>query len=404
MDKRKDIDLRSAIPETPDMCRDAVLQAVSTYREERTMRRPYKMILAAALVLALLCGTAYAIANYYSVREYVALGKTSEAFENAIVPLEKAITVNGVTVTLGDAVFDGREMGLTMSMEAEEGAESLYFLPQIEAFSGEKRLELNDYKAEGMDAYWGMLYPYMTTAVDYMLPSRFGFSAEVQDVPTGGEVTWRYTLHVLKPVGKLVEQCLWDDEKETYEQWEQSLRDLHAQGEISVLAGYSLTDYLTALNVSGQDSIKTDRIVETGAFEKLDTIVFEFTTPVPERTSIVPDETYQLEGYIIKVKSITVGMMQVDYELEACYDAPQPNEHELEQSWALYDQNGTELRFKSGGWSLAEDKVTCKVTGSASRISDEPLTAITFRLDHDFTIDPDDTAEDMPFFIVQLTK
>ena len=33
MDQRNDIDLRGAIPETPEMCRDAVLQAVSTPSE-----------------------------------------------------------------------------------------------------------------------------------------------------------------------------------------------------------------------------------------------------------------------------------------------------------------------------------------------------------------------------------
>lgn len=48
--------------------------------------------------------------------------------------------------------------------------------------------------------------------------------------------------------------------------------------------------------------------------------------------------------------------------------------------------------------------VTATITGSVTRISDEPLTAITFTLDHLMTIDQNDTAEDMPSFTVELGK
>ncbi|MBR6766462.1 MAG: hypothetical protein IKM02_00760, partial [Clostridia bacterium] len=56
------------------------------------------------------------------------------------------------------------------------------------------------------------------------------------------------------------------------------------------------------------------------------------------------------------------------------------------------------------GFSLGDDKRTCTVYGSAERITDSPLTAITFRLDHEFTIDQNDTAEGMPSFTVALDK
>lgn len=42
MDERKKINLREAFPETPEMCREAVLQAVSSYREEEKMKRSYR--------------------------------------------------------------------------------------------------------------------------------------------------------------------------------------------------------------------------------------------------------------------------------------------------------------------------------------------------------------------------
>ena len=76
----------------------------------------------------------------------------------------------------------------------------------------------------------------------------------------------------------------------------------------------------------------------------------------------------------------------------------------MEQFYALYDQNGSELAWRNALLELADDQRTATVTGSVTRISDEPLTAITFALDHRMTIDQNDTAEDMPFFTVELDK
>lgn len=400
MEKQKDIDLRAAIPDTPDICRDAVLQAVSTYREEKAMRKPYQMILAAALVLMLLCGTAFAIVNYYSVREFVAQGKTSMAFENHIVPLEKAVTANGLIITLGDAIFDGKDIAFTMNLEAEEGTESLYIFPLLEAFSGDEQLELNNYKAEGFDPDWGFLFPYTDSQLSY---NRFGLTAEVQDSPKDNDVTWRYTLHILQPTGKLVEAPDWDSENESFEQWSQHFHNLYARGEIGVYAGYSVTDYLSALNVGGESWMIPDMAVETGMFSKLNTIVFEFTTPVPERTNIIPDETFQFDGYEVLVKSITTGFLQVDYELEIRFDeAYQGHEHDLIFFYRLSDQNGLPLQRRSATLSLADDRMSCKVWGSVERITDEPLSSITFALKHELTPDPNDTAADMPSFTVNI--
>ena len=143
MDQRNDIDLRGAIPETPEMCRDAVLQAVSTYREERYMRKPYKVVLMAAVIVMLLCSTAFALVHFYSVRNYVADGKTSEAFEEAIVPLETTAKSNGLSFTLGDAIFDGKDLAFTMTMTADEGTSPMYVSPKLQAFCGERELSIS---------------------------------------------------------------------------------------------------------------------------------------------------------------------------------------------------------------------------------------------------------------------
>ena len=394
-------ELWDAIPDTPDMCRDAVLHAVSTYREGRDVRRTYRVVFAVVLVLALLCGSAYALVNHYSVREYVAQGKNSEDFENAIVPVERTMMSNGITFTLGDAVFDGKTLGFTMDMSAADHAESIYILTDLEAYEGDKQLCLDDYSAEGFDYCWGLLYPYMKTEYSHELPNRFGVSAKVEEATVGAEITWRFRLQLLKPKGKLVNQD-WYDENQSFAQWKAVAQEMQKMGEIAVYGGRSLADYLDALGVGSREGQVIDMVLETGMFDHVDTIAFEFDTLVPERENLAPEESFRMDGYTITVKSLTTSMMNVEYELEVYYDEPQHSEHNLEQGWRLYDQNGEMLMLQRIEYALAEDKRTCCVKGSFMRISDEPLTELIFSLARVRTFDRENTQADTPFFIVQI--
>ena len=408
MDQKNDIDLRGAIPETPEMCRDAVLQAVSTYREERYMRKPYKVVLMAAVIVMLLCSTAFALVHFYSVRNYVADGKTSEAFEEAIVPLETTAKSNGLSFTLGDAVFDGKDLAFTMTMGADEGTSPMYVSPKLQAFCGERELSISHNGFGG--AYdFGFLLP--GTDPNYAPAADQGVNASLFNDAADGPVTWRYTLTLYRPKGELVEIHVWQPASESFETFEDGLRALHAQGKIGCSYGVDIMEYLdavtsTPIDGTGRARYTTfdERLMSTGMFEPVDTITFEFTTAVPEKVSLTSPTTFDFDGYTVTVKSIAQSFLQVDYELEVIYDEPQPTEHNLEQFYTLTDQNGNTLAWRDALLHLDDDMVTATITGSVTRISDEPLTAITFTLDHNLTIDQDDTAEDMPTFTVTLEK
>ncbi|MBQ7851203.1 MAG: hypothetical protein IJ343_15870, partial [Clostridia bacterium] len=220
MDKQHDIDLRAAIPDTPDFCREAVLQTVSTYREEETMRKPFKMILATALALMLLCGTAFAIVNHYSVRDYVADGKPSAAFEEAIVPLGTTATACGLSFTLGDAVFDGKDLAFTLNMTADEGASPLYVYPKLQGFCGERALDV-DYWGFGGAYDFGFLLPGTDPA--YALDADQGVNASLYNDAADSPVTWRYTLTLLRPTGELVDIRDWGPAAESFAAFEEQL-------------------------------------------------------------------------------------------------------------------------------------------------------------------------------------
>jgi len=398
MDSRHEIDLRDAIPDTPDMCRAAVLHAASTYREERKMWKPSKIILAAALIAALLCGTAFAIVNYYSVRDYLANGNPSAAFEENVIPLEKSVTSHGLTVALGDAVFDGKRLAFTMDMSVAENAEMMYVYPRLQAFCGGEELKVG-FMGTTMFSDMGGFVPHPDYPLEGVGPQ--AADAELDPTKVTGDVTWRFTLFLYKPTGEVVVARDWDDQNESYEAWEDYLRELAKEGKIGCLYGASIFDWLHAVSGSDLDATFTQRMQDTGLFELADTIVFEFTTAVPDKTVLISGASFPFDGYTVTVDYLAQSFMQLDYALTVRFDEPyQGHEHYLEQFYDLSDQNGVKLRRRTATLELAEDRMSCTVTGSVERISDEPLTAVTF------TRKVYDWPEDMliPAFTVDLTK
>lgn len=398
MDSRHEIDLRDAIPDTPDMCRAAVLHAASTYREERTMWKPLKMILAAALITALLCGTAFAIANYYSVRDYLANGQPSAAFEENVIPLEKSVTSSGLTVALGDAVFDGKRLAFTMDMSAAEDAELVYVFPRLQAFSGGEELAV-DYRGTTVLGYDGGFVPHPDYPLDGIGPQ--AADAELEEAKVTGEVTWRFTLCLYKPMGEVVAARDWDDQNESYGEWEDYLRGLAQEGKIGCLYGASIFDWLHAVSGSDLDDTFTRRMEETGLFELADAVVFEFTTAAPDNAMLISGTSFPYDGYTVTVDYLAQSFMQLDYALTIRFKEPYlGKEHYLDQFYDLSDQNGVKLRRRTATLELAEDRMSCTVTGSVEYISDEPLTAVTFtRKVYDWP-----EGKRVPAFTVDLTK
>lgn len=397
---RNDIDLRAAIPDTPDMCREAVLHAASTYQEGKAMWRPSKMILAATLIAMLLCGTAYAIVNYYSVRDYLADGKPSAAFEESIIPLEKTVTTHGLSFMLGDAVFDGKELAFTMNITAAEDVSPLYVWPRLQAFCGETELDVDFL---GMDSFGdlGTFIPNYVPEYRLMGTGDQGARATL-DAVSQGDVFWRYTISLYKPTGEVVQARDWDDVNEPYGVWEDYLRSLYKEGKIGFTGVASILDWYSAIDLERlPGDTFGDRLLRTGLFELTDTIVFEFTTAVPENAMLISGASFPFDGYTVTVDYLTQSFMQLDYALTVTFDEPyMGHEHYLDQFYDLSDQNGVKLRRRTATLTLADDRMSCAVTGSVERISDEPVTAVTFtRKVYDW---PDDLL--IPAFTVDLTK
>lgn len=398
-EREQALSLKNAVPPTPDMCREAVLHAVSTYKEETPVKKRYISLVAAALMLVLLSGTALALVHYYSVRDYVADGQPSESFERNVIPLDKRATSHGVSMTLGDAVFDGTRLVFTINLDAQEGATPVYLYPQIEAVCNGQKLDA--YFHGGSPMYTeGLLYPSIDETVQ--LPNQFGVTAPLYDEVATDAVDWRFTVQVFTPNWPLVNAG--EPESGQRAAWYARFPKAYENHQIMTDNGYDLTEYLDAIPVPEDLLFQsfTDRLTATGAFTHADTLVFEFTTALPETTAAPEGQVFAFDGYEIEVKRMDVTFMQINYEFEMRFDEPQGHEHDLPASFAPIYPDGTPLKFIRHTWSLEDDRRTAKVWGSAERISDDPLEELTFMLDARWKSAEENQRDARPSFTVDL--
>ena len=388
MKREEEFRLDSAFRDTPEECRQAVLKAVSAYREEDKMKRPLILIAAIVLTLALLFGTALALVSYYSVRDSVAGGAPSQAFEENIIPLGNSQTAQGLTVTLGDAVFDGSHLDFTVQLAAPEDAQPLLLVPALSGSCPGQPLDI-DYHAGHLAALTdGFLYP--STSEAHPARDTFTVSAEYDGDEPVGTVEWQYTLHLLRPKWEIVQAA----PIYGWQVYEAAFLQAWRQGKIMVVDGQSVTAYADAI----ADSVITDDhrfngpfllevLLGSGAFEEVDVLTFTFSTAVPQVRQMKGNSVFSFDGYQVRVKKITTSFMRVNYALEILLERPFGEEYSLDFTYDVYDQNGEALPWKSSMQSYSPDRSTVTASGSVEYISDAPLTALQFKPSADFCID-----------------
>lgn len=133
MDQRNDVDLRGAIPETPAMCRDAVLQAVSTYQDERATRRPSKMLIAIVAALVLMSGTIALAASGWNVLAFLGLTNEPEIAEH-VAPVSDAAKNQNCMIRIDSAITDGYAFAFDWTVENLDPTSPFYI--QVERITG----------------------------------------------------------------------------------------------------------------------------------------------------------------------------------------------------------------------------------------------------------------------------
>lgn len=352
----KQSDLKHIYSPVPQGFHDALHAAAQSVKEEQPMRRTGTFILVCILILALACGTALAIAGYYSVRQYQAGGTPSATFEKNITALNQTFENVYITFTITDAVFDGDEIALAMDISPKNPDKPVYLYPKLTAICNERVLEVDVQGMRG-DFLSGFLLPKQTD--DDELEGHYAFSAGLYEDYADGDVTWTFTVQVLAAnwLVRNEDTVLGGNETdESFKAYMQRFRDAYEKREILTTWGESLVEYaamLPAPDGMTEDEFQMMRLdnqlAQSGAFTLVDTIVCVFDTALPEERwqNVGTGLVFPMDNYTVEFAGMDLSFMRAAYAFDLVF----PTGTTLEEiaameglHYTLLDQNGEELR------------------------------------------------------------
>lgn len=369
------------------------------------MNKKYFAVLVAAIMALLMCGTAYAI-SMFSVGDVVE--NPSDAFNQNLVPVESTKTSHGLTVSLGDAIFDGTYLLASIEMNTAEGMTPVYVMPRIQATVDGQAISVSGGLADAAtpdptDATvmsHGRLYPSVDPA--WPAPGKLLLKADTWEEPVTGSVDWTLYLDLYTPNWPMVEI---EYEKDCEDYYTPAF-EAYKQGKIGVAYGSLDNAWVGAINQFGNfdDAPTMNLLTETGAFTLADTLTFTFTTKVEEPENLADGTIYQMDGYTVEVTKLTRTALNLEYELLIRFDEcqiPEGVAHKFAEMDVSVEYTPVGLPFRSGTTTLAEDGMSATYQGKFQLISDEPLTELTLVLDGWYSNGP---APDAPQFTIQLDK
>ena len=219
-------------------------------------------------------------------------------------------------------------------------------------------------------------------------------------------VDWQLNVQVFKPNWEIV---LPEANKE-WDAYEAQFAQAYDNGKIMAEFGLSLEEYVSCMpNLSdySNENWFTDQLVKSGAFTLADTLTFDFTTPLPASQEYGADQVYTFDEYTLTIRKLTRSFMRVKYQYDVVFAQPQSKEYgytDLDFAYALYDQDGREMTFKSTTFDFEDDQRTAHFRGEVEYIEDAPLTAIQFRPDERFLRTKEKAQDEGLWFTVELPE
>ncbi len=361
--------LKKAYTPVPEDFHQALYAAAHSVKEERKVKHTVRAVLIVVLITALLCGTAVALNNMSSVRNTWGGPAKTEEFLNHVTDLNQTYENEFIKLTLTDAVYDGLEFRMAMNLESRDEGKPVYLYPKITATSNGQALE---YDVEGMtgDFLSGFLYPNLNEGDT--AAGQYGFSGVLLDeaIP-GNEVVWTFTMKVLKPNWPISDYTDLPQTSDgmTAEAYLEPFYKAYDQQRILTSWGDCLVEFGCAaeqgVDFGDREYVRLEEaLVECGAFSLIDTIVYTFTTPVPEsfKPKAVQGKTVTFDDFTLQIENIDIAFMRLDYLMTLIPAKPETEEilrrgamqTAFPINFALVDEEGNPLYTGSTGGSSKE--------------------------------------------------
>ena len=289
--------------------------------EEKVMKKKVSVAFVLVAAVLLIAAAALAIANYFSVGEYLTNGQAGEELASHIVTLNQDYENDYIKLKVGDAVFDGQSMALAWSLESKQPDKPVYLYPSITAYCGDRQLNVECMEDYAVDDF-GYFFPSLVTPEndDPNQAATYTIYEDTADT----DVRWHFTMRVLVPNWPVVNcpvEMHGDADDLPVEDYGQLFHDAYANHIIMAEGGTSLAQYgniICADNPAAQEGDYGDILVAGGALTLADTIECDFTTVLPD----VKDYTgasFELADYTAQVEKLRVSFMKVEYTIRQVF-------------------------------------------------------------------------------------
>lgn len=303
-------------------------------RGEKKMRKKVSagLVLACTMLVAL---TAMAVAvTRFGVLAFNPEQAQNEAYARHILTLDETYENEYMTLTVNDAVFDGAHLSVALNVQPKAGCgEGVYVYPRMTATCGGQTQNVEEQSCIG-EFFKGFWVPERNQAIAHM-NGEYGANYAVLTANDAGElvadpqnhaVTWTLSLDVIRPVypiqradsasdAQMTDALLTDDG--------QPFADAYAEQKILLTDGYDLSPYAFGLprpeGMTDEAWWRTnlpDRLVASGAFERVDTAEIVFTTQETSVRTLAEPLTFDLVDYVATVKRLSVSFGACDYEID----------------------------------------------------------------------------------------
>lgn len=372
----KESDLKRVYETIPEGFHDALHSAAQSIQEEKPMKKTSTFVLVMILVLAVACTTALAIANYYSVRQYQGGDQPSALFEKHIIALNHTYENDYITLTLGDAIFDGADIAMAMNITSKDEGKPVFLYPKLTAASGGRALDID---IEGMrgDFTSGFVFPNLAEGGDG-LEGKYGFDAVLYQDRAEDDVRWTFAVKVLAPNWPIKNNDValhGDDTDPSMEEYLAQFTDAYENQVILTTWGDSLVEYAEALPVPDtmtEEAFRAlrldEKLLASGAFTLVETVECVFDTVVPEEIyrGVGQGQTFPMDTYTVDFLGMDVSFMRVEYAFDLVYPAGTTQEMldaGEQEHYELRDQNGHELVLGGGTshWVDEQEDGSCVI-------------------------------------------
>lgn len=356
----------------------AFVTAACSRKEETVVKRKLRLTPVLAVLLVLLLATvAYAVTRF-SVTDYATGGKPSEEFLSHVVTLDQLYENDVMTLSVNDAIFDGRTVTMAMDLTAKDPDTHLFLYPVLTGtVDGETyRADVESYGAG--DFMSGFVYPAMPGHDSAAQGYGYGFDAvllddEAEFVQPDGPVDWTLTIQVLKPnytVEYYDDEFTGEETEEAYRQKMQAYTDAYYEGRILVTNDGSLAEYASQLPLpegmteeEWWQKSSVDHLLLSGAYSLMDTVVVEFTTEIPDSASygVGVGQRVDFDEYSVMVDALNVTFQTIDVDVRYEF-AQEMTEEEMYKAavphyWLIYaDESETPMPFSASSFGVDWDE------------------------------------------------